>query len=100
MKSKNEVKDMAKKKPGIEESGDGIKRYLPKDYAEKLKKCPTCGKLFKGRGVKDTKKGRRYWGNKKYCSDYCRYKAWAKRNPRVSKWELEAFRMWKNGQNG
>ena len=92
------VKDVAKQKPKKEEVASGIRRYLPKDYTEKLRQCPICGEWFKGHGVKKTKRGIRYWGNKKYCSDSCRYKAWDKRNPRVSRWEFEEFERWKNEQ--
>ena len=77
-----------------------LENYLPKDYLDKLIKCPVCGEQFKGRGVIKTKKGIRYWGNKKYCSAYCRNKAWRDRNPRVRRSEFEEFRRWKNGQMG
>jgi len=76
-----------------------IEGYLPKDYYYKLLKCPACGSKFKGRGVRLTK-GKQIleWGNKKYCSAYCRHKAWLEKHPRIPESELDEFERWKSEQ--
>ena len=76
---------------------ENVAKHLPKDYSDKLIKCPVCGEQFKGRDIVKLKKGKaRYLGNKKFWSDACRNEAWRDRNPRVRKSDYEAFKKWQN----